>query len=608
MLALRGIARAAWLTRAPQRGRPPASLCLENAETPAELCAAAGLDMQDTGGADGVLLVCKACRAYGVVARGGKNMPGVIKCEDRKVNRKVRWLIHQHHATQAHHEACAAQQRATEFASRNQRAALNVGRMAYQGLREGDSYESFTRRLVIAKSNGVEVGDINHSRAFISRFRDCCRTVVMERIATFFETEDPATGRLPIVAVIADKVTENRRTGQLVGVIVMVEGRLVAIFIDDLVVRTHTALGLAENIVAALGKVRLTKEKLKKQMAGGAFDGQYIVLGADRKLCELVDIDRSFVCLRWDNAHRLELSLGDARKRVAWYAELSTVVGGMVETMSTGRGYEVLMQAAEELMLRLYAPKLYCDSRFAQSERAVYKNFLLNLASFHRALANDVGASRWSKNDVAKLKHERMMSLCTCALVVGRVAGVFAVLKEVEQLSLLSQKVNTLPWELAEAVDGFLSTMGSLAMLRTFGEFRATLSALKEMGELEGFPYTFGTLELNRKEPPSSEAPEAEVLERRRAAAARRAADMAARAAADLAERAQPPPTPPILPADESALPAMLDMRALQRWTSATRVPFQTTFLPCTLRGAKVKVYWPLMKKCFEGGCGCTST
>ena len=30
----------------------------------------------------------------------------------------------------------------------------------------------------------------------------------MERIATFFETEDPATGRLPIVAVIADKVTE----------------------------------------------------------------------------------------------------------------------------------------------------------------------------------------------------------------------------------------------------------------------------------------------------------------------------------------------------------------------------------------------------------------
>lgn len=474
--------------------------------------------------------------------------------------------------------------------------------MAYQGLREGDSYESFTRRLVIAKSNGVEVGDINHSRAFISRFRDCCRTVVMERIATFFETEDPATGRLPIVAVIADKVTENRRTGQLVGVIVMVEGRLVAIFIDDLVVRTHTALGLAENIVAALGKVRLTKEKLKKQMAGGAFDGQYIVLGADRKLCELVDIDRSFVCLRWDNAHRLELSLGDARKRVAWYAELSTVVGGMVETMSTGRGYEVLMQAAEELMLRLYAPKLYCDSRFAQSERAVYKNFLLNLASFHRALANDVGASRWSKNDVAKLKHERMMSLCTCALVVGRVAGVFAVLKEVEQLSLLSQKVNTLPWELAEAVDGFLSTMGSLAMLRTFGEFRATLSALKEMGELEGFPYTFGTLELNRKEPPSSEAPEAEVLERRRAAAARRAADMAARAAADLAERAQPPPTPPILPADESALPAMLDMRALTRWTSATRVPFQTTFLPCTLRGAKVKVYWPLMKKCFEGG------
>ncbi len=68
------------------------------------------------------------------------------------------------------------------------------------------------------------MGSINHSTAFVSSFVMDMYTVLATKIKHFLTTPDIATGRLPVYAINADKVTELRRTGQVVGMLVMIRG------------------------------------------------------------------------------------------------------------------------------------------------------------------------------------------------------------------------------------------------------------------------------------------------------------------------------------------------------------------------------------------------
>jgi hypothetical protein len=57
-------------------------------------------------------------------------------------------------------------------------------------------------------------------------------TIVVEKISEWLHTIDPATGRQRVWSAVADKMTENGRTGHLAGIIVIVDGEMKAMLID----------------------------------------------------------------------------------------------------------------------------------------------------------------------------------------------------------------------------------------------------------------------------------------------------------------------------------------------------------------------------------------
>ena len=98
------------------------------------------------------------------------------------------------------------------------------------------------------------------------------RLSVLSRLKAHFSSINNATGRLPVAAVTADKATMLSRTGQLVGVISMVDGKLTPIFVDSLVCQMANGASLASRVLSSINMI-LAPEKRTSQITGLAFDG-----------------------------------------------------------------------------------------------------------------------------------------------------------------------------------------------------------------------------------------------------------------------------------------------------------------------------------------------
>ena len=130
-----------------------------------------------------------------------------------------------------------------------QKVGFHLGKLALQTIREHDSYRSFERRVALLKDFGVNVGSKSHGQDFVPKIRSAMHAVVIAGFREALTTVDPATKRPRAIALMADKATVRRRTGQMHGLLLMLEGRLTALFISTLVAPDSTGLGLAKLLI-----------------------------------------------------------------------------------------------------------------------------------------------------------------------------------------------------------------------------------------------------------------------------------------------------------------------------------------------------------------------
>jgi hypothetical protein len=347
-------------------------------------------------------------------------------------------------------------------------AAILCGRLVLQNIKEHDSDSSYERRLAGAKVAGSDVGSKNASRKFVPKLRASMHAVLIEGFMKLLTTACVATGRLPAFAAMADKATVNGTTGQMHGIVVMVEGVLVAIFLSVLVAADGTGNGLAlvmEQMLMGGLPLTLTADVIRCSMTGCAFDGQYqgeheghaAGLQVIDHLCEHLNLSGKWVISRWDGAHRIELGMDTVRKKVAWYGNLAGVVSNTSTKYLYGKGHERVKQAFQSLKDRLKpaAIGVICTSRFCHSERKVYKNFFRNLVVFISDMrsterANEVGI-------------DANISAVANVVFVIHLAGIIDVLQHVKNLSLVLQTVNVLPWELEEHISNTTDLLDTLA-------------------------------------------------------------------------------------------------------------------------------------------------
>jgi hypothetical protein len=174
---------------------------------------------------------------------------------------------------------------------------------------------------------GGRVGRFNHSEKFMANMVKSMHQVVIDGINNYLKSTHRATTRkAQVFAATADKVTEQHRTGQAVGVLLFDQGE--SAFVDYILAKDGTCKGLADELIKGclLGTLRLTRKELAQQLVGFAADGQYfannlaeeiakhLLLEADQNDLEVVKRMMEWLLCTWDAAHRLELTIGDVRK------------------------------------------------------------------------------------------------------------------------------------------------------------------------------------------------------------------------------------------------------------------------------------------------------
>ena len=106
--------------------------------------------------------------------------------------------------------------------SREKIVGMNIFRERYAGIKQAKSRMDFEEDMLRAKLNGEDVGDTNHSRFFAKKLDEA---IYMEMKAITKEQMNiklDATKKKRPAGFMMDKMTPNKRTGQMHGVVIPV--------------------------------------------------------------------------------------------------------------------------------------------------------------------------------------------------------------------------------------------------------------------------------------------------------------------------------------------------------------------------------------------------
>ena len=211
--------------------------------------------------------------------------------------------------------------------SRQEKVGLNIFRIRYNAIKQGKSLQTFESDITQAHLNGVDVGDINHSRRFAAGLDKAIYETMKDDLQKNMNTVLDATNNKRPAGIVFDKMTPNKRTGQIHGLIIPVpenplgSNLVEALMLDVPVVRHHDVESLAVYVKDVFTNSGCEDE----QFEGMGVDGEYIKKGVKRKFIEMIEIENMnteekdlWLTARWEPAHQLELTTKDIRKLYAF--------------------------------------------------------------------------------------------------------------------------------------------------------------------------------------------------------------------------------------------------------------------------------------------------
>ena len=171
---------------------------------------------------DDDLLMCSVCAPEASAASDTKaSKPGVFRYDFQagvtfpyaevlpQSFRNLKDRVRKHFLGERH--AHAVQKRVAEDEARSARAAqsgtvsLRVLRTGYHVLKKSQAQATFEELICLQHANGLAMGDINHSKMLMGQLRDSFSKVIIDKVKAHVLSQ-------PCVALMADKITVNRRT------------------------------------------------------------------------------------------------------------------------------------------------------------------------------------------------------------------------------------------------------------------------------------------------------------------------------------------------------------------------------------------------------------
>jgi hypothetical protein len=216
--------------------------------------------------------LCTSSVSQNVLNDPKVSLPGKIRMDtsipiyDNKIQneefRKFKSKITDHEGTLIHQRNVEGQlhEEHRPETKEEKQAAKNCARAAYKSIKSHQSQKEYEQELAFLSTVGADVGELNHSRAFSQSMTDSFHSVLKDQASEQLQTPLPATGLPPPVSIVADKVTLNHRTYQIVGVSTIIKGEMTTLYVGMSPVQDHTGAGLASDIKAKVSTIIPTEQ------------------------------------------------------------------------------------------------------------------------------------------------------------------------------------------------------------------------------------------------------------------------------------------------------------------------------------------------------------
>ena len=372
---------------------------------------------------NGDFLYCSVCAKGEMTAGDGKspqNAVGVFTYDCRKASfsftenlsgafRSLKETVKRHFASERHARAEeAAKQKDKQSAERTKEAgtvALRVLRTAYYVLTKSLSQTAFEELIFLQHMNGLNMGNINHSKTFMAQARDVFHGQVLTSLAEHIKNQ-------PCVALSADKATVNKRTLDITAITTVVPEAPVGSMIQSFVVgapvvKERDGDGHAQQLRGTIASLGITRTE---QLSAIAADGQVHHNGVPTKLLRSLSVGSAApACVPriWDGAHLMNLADVDARNATSckWVNQTVASITRITKRFTLGAGLERLLDAGNDLGCRVLRPRLWSETRFAPYAADVLKTFMTNVPAMTHALRQQITAET-RRNVISELQED----------------------------------------------------------------------------------------------------------------------------------------------------------------------------------------------------------
>ena len=310
--------------------------------------------------------------------------------------KNLKVAVQSHFEGQKHKANAAKRDEAARIAQgrfdKDRCVAARAMRTGYFVLKRSLAHATYEDLVFMQVKNGLPMGDLNHSTAFMRTFRTQVHDVLREKLARY------VAGKA-CVSVVADKVTLCKRSVDITAIVVTVPEAPVAQTIQAFVISAPVVVdasgdSLSQEIVQSLATIGITRPD---QLSSICMNGQYFLSKVPAKVVKLMsetDPTRSQPCVpaMWDGAHLLNLADGDVRKSkdCQWVDKTLGLMTAMTKRHTHGKGFESLMERGAERGEELLHPKLWSSTRFAPHASRTIAAFLRNAGAIADLLAERV--------------------------------------------------------------------------------------------------------------------------------------------------------------------------------------------------------------------------
>ena len=354
-------------------------------------------------------------------------------------------------------------------------AGMKVMRVVYKMAKLNEADEKFETNLLVESKNGVDIGDINHSRRLPPILIKEIAADIRGNVKSFLQTRLEQTGYLPTGKLLFDSSTTKRTNREFVGFVCVVpnsENLINVIYMGHQPMVETRGEDVAKTV---LDIIKLKSEKIvieEEQYLGTSVDGHTQHCNVSQYIDEAMQV-KSPRQHEYDYMHkagRMDVHVRNLEE-FNWLTDLTVKVGDALSYIEDAKEYgeflkcmKILIEDPEKTEEKVYAFARYNKVRFANSASIVYNNSYRDMGGIINTLEKHVQEKIEAGDRDAASKASIIVDYINNTRFAARLAGVNDIYKVFGRISNQLQEVNVLPHE---RMDAFFKSLGILREMAT---------------------------------------------------------------------------------------------------------------------------------------------